>query len=75
MVVVTTSKEHVESGWVDYESGIFHNEKLSGKKSGNIITVTYGALKPEELPYHLNYYQVIRADTEGIDRVLNYIIK
>ena len=73
MVVAGTSIENIVSGWVEAEWRLFINEKRSGRKSGNIITVINGGLKPSELPMSLRYYEVIDLGAEGLIRIGNYL--
>src|SRR5581483_625412 len=42
LVVVASSKEHLESKWVQAEWRMFLNEVRSGRKSGNVLTVLAG---------------------------------
>ena len=73
MVVAGTSIENIMSGWVEAEWRLFINEKRSGRKSGNIITVINGGLKPSELPMSLRYYEVIDLGAEDLIRIGNYL--
>lgn len=60
MIVVCSSYKNVMSGWVEAEWRNFINEKRSGRKKGNLITVVINSMKPEELPLSLRYYQVLK---------------
>ena len=71
LIVVTSSADNVRAAWVEAEWGFFINEKRSGRKSGNLITVIVGALKAAELPPSLRYYEVIQFD--ALDKVLGYV--
>jgi hypothetical protein len=73
MIVVTSSIENVMSTWVEAEWGFFINEKRSGKKVGNIITVIVGSLLPEDLPPSLRYYEVINWDESNLEKILKYV--
>jgi hypothetical protein len=73
MIVVTSSKENVMSNWVEAEWGFFINEKRSGKKTGNIITVVVGSLQSEDLPPSLRYYEVINWDESNLEKILKYV--
>ncbi len=73
MIVVTSSKENVMSNWVEAEWGFFINEKRSGKKAGNIITVIVGSLQPKDLPPSLRYYEVINWDESNLEKILRYV--
>jgi len=73
MVVAGTSVENIMSGWVEAEWRLFINEKRSGRKTGNIITVMDGGLTHGELPMSLRYYEVIDLGTESLDRIEKYL--
>lgn len=73
MIVVTSSVENVTSSWVEAEWGLFINEKRSGRKSGNLITVIAGNLTPGNLPASLRYYEVIPYDPRAFDKVFRYV--
>ena len=73
MIVVTSSRANVDSSWVEAEWGLFINEKRSGRKSGNLITVIVGDLKPGDLPPSLRYYEVIPFGPESLPRILRYV--
>ncbi len=62
MVVVVSSVENANSPYVEAEWGFFVNEKRSGRKSGNLVTLTVGSLESHQLPASLRYYEVIRFD-------------
>ncbi len=59
IIVIATSKENVLSGWVQYEWSAFANEKRSGRKSGNIITLIDENMPITELPILLRQFEVI----------------
>jgi flagellar motor switch protein FliN len=73
MIVVTTSGEHVRSKWVEAEWGFFVNEKRSGRKNGNLITVISGDIRIDQLPPSLRYYEVISMYDSWEDRLLGYV--
>jgi len=73
MIVVTSSVDHVLASWVEAEWGFFINEKRSGRKRGNLVTVVVGALGPTDLPPSLRYFEVIPFDPEALDRILRYV--
>lgn len=64
LVVVTSSRAHADSKWVKYEWNTFANELLSGRKTGNILTVLCGSLTPGELPIALRQRQCLDLETE-----------
>jgi hypothetical protein len=59
LIVIADSKENLLSGWVKYEWESFFNEKLSGRKSGNIVVVLTASMRPEQLPYQLRQVQAV----------------
>ena len=73
MIVVTSKKEYVEAPWVEAEWGFFINEKRSGRKAGNIITLIAGSMQIGDLPGSLRYYEVRPLDPGTLDTILNYL--
>lgn len=60
MVVLVTSDNVLLSGWVRYEYTAFANEKRSGRKSGNLITLLVdNSVNVDKLPLLLRQYQVL----------------
>jgi len=74
LIVVGSKPEHFLSGWVEAEWRVFINEKRSGHKKGNIVTMITNGMQPSQLPMSLRYYEVIPFDDHGMDRLLNYLI-
>lgn len=72
LVVVATSREKIMSGWVMYEWQAFANEKRSGRKDGNLITVLAG-MTMDELPFLLRQYEVI--PIENLENIINFLPK
>lgn len=58
-ILVTTDVAHLESKWVDYEINMFQNEKLSGRKAGNIVTIADPEITVGQLPISLRVYQIL----------------
>ncbi len=73
MVVVTTSRTHVTSEWVKAEWRLFINEKRSGRKAGNLLTVIAGGMKIEQLPVTLRGFEVVPLTMEGLERLLAFV--
>jgi len=73
MVVVASSADNAQSPWVEAEWGFFINEKRSGRKTGNLITLTVGALRAPQLPPSLRYYEVIPLGPGALEKVLRYV--
>ena len=71
IVVVATSKENVLSGWVQYEWSTFANEKRSGRKEGNIITLIDNNMSIADLPILLRQFEVI--PLTQVDSMLDYL--
>lgn len=69
MIVVTSSKENVTSPWVEAEWGLFVNEKRSGRKKGNIISLICKDMTIEKLPPSLRYYKVLKMKDVDIDYI------
>ena len=59
LIVFCTKPEYAESKFVKEEWQSFRNEKLSGRKSGNILTVVADGIQIGQLPYGLRRYEVI----------------
>lgn len=75
MIVVTSSVPNVESSWVEAEWGFFINEKRSGRKPGNLITLVVGSLKAVDLPPSLRYFEVIPFDSGQFPKLLRYVAR
>ena len=73
LVVVGSSREYLLSGWVEAEWRVFINEKRSGHKIGNVVTMISDALTPEDLPMSLRYYEVMTLDAEGLERLMSFV--
>lgn len=71
MVVLVNSIEDVSTGWIKYEWSSFLNEKNSGRKSGNIVTVVMDGIKADELPFALRQFEVI--SFKDYEKVINYL--
>ena len=68
---MTSSRDNVESSWVEAEWGFFVNEKRSGRKDGNLLTLVVGSLGAADLPPSLRNYEVVPYG--DFERVLNYV--
>lgn len=73
MVLIATSVEHILSSWVEAEWRVFINEKRSGRKRGNIVTVVVGITDIASLPISLRYYEVIPYAHDGLDAVMPFL--
>lgn len=72
LVVVTSSTANAEKQWVRYEWDTFTVEKLSGRKTGNLITFVFGEINPALLPLTLRQNQVFKWPDQQ-KRVLSYV--
>lgn len=73
MVLIATSVEHILSSWVEAEWRVFINEKRSGRKSGNIVTISVGIKDIASLPISLRYYEIIAYAPDKLDAVLPFL--
>jgi len=74
MVVITSAPGNVNSDWVKMEWRTFLNEKRSGRKSGNLLTLLVGEMTIDQLPIALRAFQVERYSDECFDRLVKYLI-
>lgn len=70
MVVIADSIDIFDSGWVHYEWSSFLNEKRSGRKTGNLVTVVRDEKDISKLPYALRQFEVMTE--ESLDRIREY---
>lgn len=79
MVVVATDPTHLEGGWVRAEWTTFLNEKRTGRKPGNLITVRPHTLSITDLPVMLRMYQSEEVSESGpfnanhVDRLIQFL--
>ncbi|ODS41072.1 MAG: hypothetical protein A7315_07070 [Candidatus Altiarchaeales archaeon WOR_SM1_79] len=73
MIVVVSSAEHARSPWVEAEWGFFVNEKRSGRKKGDLITLTVGSIQPENIPPGLRSCEVMPFGDESFEKILSYV--
>ena len=59
MLVVATNPDVFNSGWVNYEWNSFLNEKRSGRKDGNLVTLVSQPSDIDRLPYALRQFEVV----------------
>ena len=67
LIVIADNVNKIISGWVKYEWTSFINEKLSGRKTGNIMTVVTDNIDIDKLPYMLRQFEVININS--VDRI------
>lgn len=70
MVVVTSSRKHVESPWVKKEWQTYLTEKLSGRKSGNLVTLLCCGMTIGDLPIGLRQHEARPVDE--LPKLLDY---
>lgn len=75
MVIVGSSYGNISSKWVEWEWRTFINEKMSGRKNGNLLTVVSGDLTINNLPLSLRNYQVIAFNPANFSRIAAYLGK
>ena len=73
LIVVGTKPEYFLSGWVEAEWRVFINEKRSGRKSGNIVTIIPADVSLDNLPMSLRYYEVIPFSDAGLAKLLHFL--
>ncbi len=73
MLVVATSDEFVQSGWVEYEYETFYEDILSGRKTGaNIFSYTKNIKRlPRTLSRHENFIIGEKSVEELVDYISN----
>lgn len=72
LVVFCTNPDYAKSRWVMEEWHMFRNEKLSGRKNGNILTIIADAIDIKSLPIGLRGYEVIKL-SDYKKNILNYL--
>lgn len=73
LIIVGSSAANINSNWIQYELGIFLNEKLPGRKNGNVITITVGDVPIEQLPTGLRSFEVIPYNPDNFGILLKYL--
>jgi hypothetical protein len=74
LIVVCSSRENMESPWVEAEWRLFDGCKRSGKKLGNIVPVLCGDLTLEDLPMALSRYQALSMeDPRWSEKLIKYL--
>lgn len=73
MIVVASRAKHLNASYVKAEWRFFINEKRSGRKPGNIITVAASDIQPRDLPPSLRNYEMIPLAPQYFDKILLYV--
>ena len=74
LIAVTTRPEHINSEWVKYEWDSFHNDIISGLKSGGRIFVYVEDLAPSALPRALRQCQVFEHSDQDQLRLREFLL-
>jgi len=72
MILIGSSISNILSSWVEAEWRVFINEKRSGRKTGNFITIVSNNIAPADLPISIRYYEVIPFEKNKMNRILLY---
>jgi hypothetical protein len=72
MILIGSSVEYILSSWVEAEWRVFINEKRSGRKKGNFLTIVSNNIQPTDLPISIRYYEVIPFEKDNMQRILQY---
>lgn len=72
LMVVASSREHLESNWVEAEWRFFLNRKRSGKANGNLFTVICSDMQLDQVPASLQNYEVIPFNKKNFPTIYNY---
>jgi hypothetical protein len=75
MIVLSASAEGFEKPWVEREWNMFLNEKLSLRKSGNIVVINAGNIDVSKLPIALRSQQVVGLSHDGLQEALQFVSK
>lgn len=75
LIVIGSNVKNISSSWVEAEWGFFIQEKRSGYKDGNILTIVKNEVILRELPPSLRYYEVLQLDNSNLDKILAYVKK
>ena len=73
LVVVGTSLDNILSPWVKYEWGSFHDDLLTGRKSGGTLVSFTSGLNPNELPRELRGYEAFLTEQNGNELIVDFI--
>lgn len=73
LIVISTKKEYLYSGWIEYEYETFYEDILSGRKTdANIVSYTKGILH-SELPRTLTRLQNYLIDSMSYEKIAAYV--
>jgi len=72
LVVICSDPEYFKSRWVKHEWSSFANEKRSGGKKGNIITIKADSIDRQDVPYELRALEMFNL-SDYKDKILPYL--
>lgn len=72
-ILISSSIENIKSKWVKAEWSAFINEKLAGRKNGNIISITSQTLKISDLPLALRQYEAFNINEIKYQMISSYL--
>jgi len=71
LVLVASTREHIESRWVEAEWDSFMNDVRSGNKMGELFIVNCGGLRSSDLPLFLRRQQMFQS--HEMDKLTNFV--
>lgn len=74
LIVVSSKLEYIKSKWVSYEWGVFCDDKKSGYRNGNLLTILDKAIAIAKLPPGLRHQQSFTFDNY-LHEILGYLKK
>lgn len=74
-VMVASSRQNLDSGWVKAELDLFLCELRAGRKSGNLCTVVSGELTIDQLPISLRNQEVFELNESSFERLSQFLAK
>lgn len=72
LIALSSTKEYLSSGWVEFEWKSFLNRKRSGTASGNLFTVICSNMQLDEVPFALRSFEVIPFNKKNFPIIFNY---
>jgi hypothetical protein len=73
LIVLSRTREGFAKPWVEREWMMFLNEKLCGRKSGNIVVINAGGVEVADLPIALRSQQVVALSESGLAEALLFM--
>jgi predicted DNA-binding WGR domain protein len=71
LVLVASTREHIESRWVEAEWDSFMNDVRSGNKKGELFIVNCGSLRGSDLPLFLRRQQMFQ--TDELEKLVKFV--